>query len=336
MIDGNNPADAGTADAQPVSQPDDIETQIGDAFLASAEEHAEEAPPPQPESETPQESTAEDGQEEAPAESEDEPAETKDEQPPTRIKLKTGEEVTLDELSNGYLRQSDYTRKTQEIAAQRNEIQSAEQRLTQADQVLRQNLNLAQQVIEAFRPQQPSAALLDSDPHAYMRAQRAFEEADRAYRAVLDGQQSIAQRQQQLTQQQEQRQLQERQKTLAQERQALLEKAPEFRDAAKFEAFQKDAATLSEKHYGLTADEISEITDHRAVMVLRDALAYRKLQSEKMRAVAQAKTAPPMRPAARPAVGTQARQAAQSAMDRLRREGTVEAAAAAFPDDLIN
>lgn len=334
MIDGNNPAEAGTADAQPVSEPD-IESQIADAFEASEEEQAKEAVTTQPEGETEQQSTAEDGQEEAPAESEDEPAETEVEQPPAKIKLKTGDEVTLDELSNGYLRQADYTKKTQEIAQQRAEVQSAETRLTQADQVLRQQLDLAQKVLEAFRPQQPSAQLLDTDPHAYMRQQRAYEETSRAYQAVLEGKQALDARQQQMTAQQQQQEQQARRQTLAQERQALLDKVPDFRDQAKFAAFQTEASTLSEKHYGLSADEIAEITDHRAVMVLRDALAYRKLQSEKMRAVAQAKTAPPMRPAARPAANVQAKQAANQAMDRLRREGSIEAAAAAIPDDLI-
>lgn len=37
-----------------------------------------------------------------------------------------GTPITLDEARNGYLRQSDYTRKTQELAEQRRQVQSAE------------------------------------------------------------------------------------------------------------------------------------------------------------------------------------------------------------------
>lgn len=40
-------------------------------------------------------------------------------------RLKDGTEVPLDELENGYLRQSDYTRKTQELAQQRAEAEQA-------------------------------------------------------------------------------------------------------------------------------------------------------------------------------------------------------------------
>lgn len=331
MIDGNNPADAGTADAQPASQ-DDLETQIGDAFLASEQEQAEEHATTQPEGET--ETSNAEVVEEPTAETEEEP-EQPAEQPPARVKLKTGEEVTLDELTSGYLRQSDYTRKTQEAAQMRAEVQSAAERLTQADQVLKQQFDMARTVLEAFRPQRPDASLAQTDPARYLAAERAWQDADQAYKAVLEGQQAIAHRHQQTSIQQQQQEQVGRRQLLAQERQSLLEKVPEFRDTAKFSAFQQEAATLSEKHYGLKADEIAEITDHRAVMVLRDALAYRKLQSDKMRTVAQAKTAPPMRPAARPAANVQVKQAAANAMDRLRREGSVEAAAAAIPDDLV-
>lgn len=43
---------------------------------------------------------------------------------PTTVEI-NGEEVTLDELKNGYLRQSDYTKKTQEVSKQRKESQEA-------------------------------------------------------------------------------------------------------------------------------------------------------------------------------------------------------------------
>lgn len=53
-----------------------------------------------------------------------------------------GKEVTIDELKNGYLRQSDYTKKTQEI---RRKEQEAEQAL-QVIQQLQQNPQVAQQL----------------------------------------------------------------------------------------------------------------------------------------------------------------------------------------------
>jgi hypothetical protein len=46
-----------------------------------------------------------------------------------KLILSDGSEVTLDELERGYLRQSDYTRKTQDLSRQRDELTQAEQLL---------------------------------------------------------------------------------------------------------------------------------------------------------------------------------------------------------------
>jgi hypothetical protein len=46
-----------------------------------------------------------------------------------RFRLSDGSEVSLDELERGYLRQSDYTKKTQDLSRQRAELAQAEQLL---------------------------------------------------------------------------------------------------------------------------------------------------------------------------------------------------------------
>jgi hypothetical protein len=61
---------------------------------------------------------------------------------PEKIKIDGIGEVTLDELKNGYLRQSDYTQKTQEVSKQRKEVQDA---VTLYEQ-LKQNPALVQQL----------------------------------------------------------------------------------------------------------------------------------------------------------------------------------------------
>lgn len=45
--------------------------------------------------------------------------------PPDKILIDGVGEITLDELKNGYLRTQDYTKKTQEVARQRDEVQDA-------------------------------------------------------------------------------------------------------------------------------------------------------------------------------------------------------------------
>lgn len=53
-----------------------------------------------------------------------------------------GEQLTLDELRNGYLRQSDYTKKTQDLSKQRNETQEA----IAFYEYLKNNPQIAQQI----------------------------------------------------------------------------------------------------------------------------------------------------------------------------------------------
>lgn len=64
-----------------------------------------------------------------------------------------GVEVSINELKNGYLRQTDYTQKTQEVARQRKEVESA---VTLFEQ-LKQNPQVAQQLLTQI----PSAQSLD-------------------------------------------------------------------------------------------------------------------------------------------------------------------------------
>lgn len=56
-----------------------------------------------------------------------------------------GEKIPFNEVTNGYMRQSDYTRKTQEIAKQRQEMQDA---LELVD-YLKENPHVAQRLVEA-------------------------------------------------------------------------------------------------------------------------------------------------------------------------------------------
>lgn len=92
------------------------------------------------------------------------------------VRLSDGTEVTLDELERGYLRQSDYTRKTQELSKQRDE-------LTQAEQLLRALETDPAATIEALQRHlvidQPG--LEDLDPvEAQLRDHQSFIEQQRA------------------------------------------------------------------------------------------------------------------------------------------------------------
>ena len=92
------------------------------------------------------------------------------------FRLADGSEVGLDELERGYLRQSDYTRKTQELSKQREE-------LAQAEQLLRALESDPQGTLEALQRHLVGdvAEQVDLDPlEAEVKEHREFIEQQRA------------------------------------------------------------------------------------------------------------------------------------------------------------
>lgn len=99
-----------------------------DEYRALKAQELEEANQPEPEKEPVQEPVADEPKQDdpqEPANQEATPDEPKDTEPEVIEVEIDGQKVPLDELKNGYLRQSDYTKKTQEIARQRKEAEEA-------------------------------------------------------------------------------------------------------------------------------------------------------------------------------------------------------------------
>lgn len=92
--------------------------------------------------------------------------------------LSDGSEVTLDELERGYLRQSDYTRKTQDLSRQRDELAQAEQLLRALESDPKSTLEALQRhLIGEF----DEDGFEDLDPvEQELREHRAFIEQQRA------------------------------------------------------------------------------------------------------------------------------------------------------------
>jgi hypothetical protein len=120
---------------------------------------------------------------------------------------------------------------------------------------------------------------------------------------------------------------------LAAEQQKLVARVPEFADPVKAKAF---VAEVTKYIPEITPTELNGIADHRQILILREAMMYRKAVAA--RAEAQTKRAPPaaasnvrqLRPA--PARAGTAREEAEGKQlaalhDNLRRSGTTQATA---------
>jgi hypothetical protein len=184
-------------------------------------------------------------------------------------------EVTETELVKGYQRQADYTRKTQELSHREAEavdlLKSKYQEFSQTYAQKTEASRAAIVQLAGLRSEQEMAQLAHTDPAAWV-AENQRQQMIANVVAQLDGQ--IAHERQVQAQMQQEAQAR-RHAEMYQKTWAELQKDGIDRDA--LAAMYSDAS----KAYGFNNEDLATILDSRQVKVLRDALAYRKLQAQK-------------------------------------------------------
>ena len=187
------------------------------------------------------------------------------------------EDVTLDELVAGYSRQSDYTKKTTDLANQRKEFEQQQQALLQERQSLQQGLQQLNQQLSAETQNQPTQEywdnLYETDPLEYVRAKDKFRDKEAELAKVQAAQNELAQRQ--AFEQQE-----AMKKHLAEEQVKLTKAIPEWKDEKVAEMDKRNIVTFA-KRYGFNEQELNNATDHRAILMLRKAMLYDELEAKK-------------------------------------------------------
>ncbi len=190
-----------------------------------------------------------------------------------------GTEVTLDELKRGYLRQSDYTKKTQEVAEGRQQLQAQFQEFDGHRQVLAQHLEMALNVVE---PQLAELSKTDwdtlatNDPYEYAERKALHDQALARYQQLSDSAQNVVTQEQSRVQHQKQAMVQE-------ERQKLSMALPDIADPLKGRQLVNDIREFAISQ-GLSETEAKSITDHRLVVILNKARQYDQLKQSKLSA----------------------------------------------------
>ncbi len=203
-------------------------------------------------------------------------------------------DLTLEELRLGYMRQGDYTRKTQQVAEGRKQAEAELEALTaQRESYANQLAQLETALSQSEPTQEYWNALEAEDPIEFVKQREAMRDRRDALAQVQSEQQRVqAEQRQQL-----QAQAQER---LAQETGKLLDVIPEWRDA-EVATKQKNAVyTYAQRHLGFSEQELSQVSDHRAVNALRKAYLYDELMKQKPAATKKTKAAPKMAKAGQP------------------------------------
>ena len=183
-------------------------------------------------------------------------------------------EVTLDELQKGYSRTQDYTRKTQQIAEARKQTEAELQEVRAEREQYAQLLGALQaQVQQAAQPNIDWDRLYNEDPIEWVRQREVMRENQEKAAAIQSEQQRLAQ----LSQRE---QLQQREALLAQEQEALVAAIPEWKDAKKAQAEKAMLVQFGQK-IGFTPDDLKNVVDHRAVVMLRKAALYDQMMSKR-------------------------------------------------------
>jgi len=187
-------------------------------------------------------------------------------------------EVSLDELQKGYSRQSDYTRKTQQLAQQRKEAEALQQDYAQRVQQLNQ---FAQQIQQ--QPDIPEPAWT-ADPQAWERLRHEDPvqfvlEKDAARDRQL-ARQERAQQMQYLQSEQQQLQQQQFAQHLNTQRQQLNELIPAWSDKETAKSEKAELRKWASDAYGLTEQDLSQAYDARLVKILYDAWSANKTTSQ--------------------------------------------------------
>ena len=286
------------ADKQPAPQAHEDQLQPGSLWEAQAAllkmtepegetPETEEATPTEEEESQPvaeDESLEEETEEEEEPEGEEESEETDVEEGEELYTVKvdgTEREVSLNELLNGYSRQSDYTKKTQQLSQERQQMgqlqQQWQQEMIAAQTERQQYIDALGQVVNQSMTGLEEYANIDwetlkeDDPIAYVTRRDEFREAQGNVRAM--------QEQQAYAMQQQEAEMQNAIQYRAREEMGMLvEKVPEWKDKETRQELTKNLREYATGQ-GFSPEEISSLIDHRSLIVLMKAQKYDAMQN---------------------------------------------------------
>lgn len=232
---------------------------------------------------------------------------------------KTTQKLALKELQNGYLRQQDYTRKTQDLARQREELpkivaKHAQELSTSYEKRLAELSGLVTKTVAAELADKDINKLATEDPFEYVRVSNRARQLNELLQAVQKEQEAEAakrkEQEQQATQQRWQQSLE-----------ILNRDIPDFGPAV-----VKRLIDASEE-WGFTREEVSSWTDHRLVKMLHALTDKKAVEAKKP--VVEKKVAVVTK-VMKPGQTTKPRTAIDEDIAKLRKTGKAEDALSYF------
>jgi hypothetical protein len=189
-------------------------------------------------------------------------------------------EVTEEELVKGYSRQADYTRKTQQLAEHRKQIdqviENYKSEIAQAQQARDQYVNAVAQAIESNYSYLQQYQNIDWERLKSEDREEYLTKRDE-YRQAQDQIDSLRKAQEQAQQESNLQLQKEHQRRLYEEHQKMVQAVPDWADENKRAAIGKAVSEFALSK-GFSKGEIDQLVDHRSIIVLMQAKAYEDMQ----------------------------------------------------------
>lgn len=241
------------------------------------------------------------------------------------------EKVTAEELINGYMRHSDYTKKTKELAEQRKEIETIREEISDLPEVRKQyqetGKNFAQTAAivmkildEKFIPSAPDPALAEDDPARYVRLKEQRQDALQFKNAVIQEAQRLEMQNKQFLQQ-----------SIVEGGKKLRAEYPPMRSEEEQDALRKHLV----KNYGYTDEQINTNADHNLFIMAHKAMKYDQLL-EKQRNMKPKRKKPKVLKSkkGREDKGTTAERKRTEAINQHKKVGSIRSAADAIKENI--
>ena len=244
-----------------------------------------------------------------------------------KVTLDDGSVITVADLKRNNLFQRDYTKKTTELSAEREQINALKSEVDQYAQQLNANREYLAWYAEqhAPKPPEPFKGNPQDDPLGYMQWTQARDQWAAHQQAY-----QVFQQQRAFEEQQRQGETQkQRAERLRAEAAVIQEAYPILRDPVKGKAFLDATERDAGKYFGLKPEDLTiAAEDRRLFQVLRDAIAYRRAKEAAPKAQQEVAKRRPVQPGKRQAPSAQANREKQVLTERLRKSGSLDDGAA--------
>lgn len=318
ILSGNDQDTEDTKEAQQTDEREDEDEEQVEETSDESEDDEQEGRESDEESE--------EGDEEDDQSEDDEESDEEGEEPVYTVKVDGKEvDVPLSELVKGYSRTADYTRKTQEVAAIRKAVEAEALQSRELRETYAQRLAAVEQLLQQSQPAEPNwEQLRATDPIEFAAQWADFQRRQQA-------QAQVQAERQYLEQQRAQEEAAQLQATLEQGRNYLLQLIPEWKNA---EVAKAERAKLKDtgRKAGFSDEELSQVTDPRAVILLRKAMMYDAMVEKRgnIKPTPKKTTTPTLKPGTPATVKSKKTSELTRAKQRLAKTGDVRSAAEVF------